>query len=881
MKATAKSNMPRNFSFAEAEPRLYDWWLENGWFKPETAPEDAEPFVISMPPPNVTGSLHIGHALFTALEDLMIRYERMRGKAALWLPGTDHAGIATQLQVEKMLRDEGSSREEVGYEEFLHRTWQWKEEQGGAIIRQLRRLGASCDWDRERFTLDDGLSAAVMQAFVTLWEQGLIYRGPRLVNWSPGLQTAVSDLEVESNEEEVTLYYFKYPVEGGQYLPVATTRPETILGDTAVAVHPDDERYRHLIGKRAYVPILEREIPVIGDDYVDMDFGAGALKVTPGHDFNDYELAQTHGLVLLNILNKDASMNAEAGKYAGMDRYECRERLWSDMAALGLVIKTEPYVTRIPRSQRGGEVVEPMMSTQWYVRIQPLADKAIAAVRDGRIRIVPERFEKVYFHWLENIQDWCISRQLWWGHRIPAWYREKDGDPQGEIYVGREAPRGDGWTMEQDVLDTWFSSGLWPFSTLGWPKETLDMERFYPTQVMETGHDILFFWVARMIMMGLWFTDEAPFHTVYLHGLVRAEGGKKFSKTLGNAIDPLTVIDELGADPLRFTLITSGTPGNDCHLDETRLDHSFRFINKIWQMTSFINMNLDGELELGLPPTEAMDLASRWILSRLQRLIANVQYLFDIYQYGEAGNQILAFMWDELAPFYLEISKHALYQGSANEKETTQRVLIHVQDCCLRLLHPFMPFITEEAWRYLPHEGDALIVADWPKADDQLIDADIETRMRSFLDVVREIRNTRGEYQVDPGRRIGAMAHANPATASLAENAHILLRLCNVEALELIPPEQDAPPNAASIVVGDMSLYLPLEGMLDLEAECQRLANEEAKLQQQLKRTESMLGNQKFVERAQPAVVQRERDRLADLEAALAQIRERTARLCE
>ena len=610
MKATAENNMPRNFEFAQVEARVYDWWQENGWFKPECAADDAEPYVISMPPPNVTGSLHIGHALFTALEDLMIRYERMRGKAALWLPGTDHAGIATQLQVEKMLRDEGTSLEEVGYEEFLHRTWRWKEEQGGTIIRQLRRLGASCDWDRERFTLDDGLSSAVIQAFITLWEQGLIYRGPRLVNWSPGLQTAVSDLEVESSEEEVALYYFRYPVEGGEYLPVATTRPETILGDTAVAVHPDDDRYRHLIGKRAYVPILEREITIIGEAYVDMEFGTGALKVTPGHDFSDYELAQKHDLQLLNILNKNASMNANAGKYAGLDRYACREQLWRDMDEAGLTIKIEPYVTRIPRSQRGGEVVEPMMSTQWYVRIQPLADKAIAAVRDGRIKIVPERFEKVYFHWLENIQDWCISRQLWWGHRIPAWYREKDGDPEGEIYVGRETPKGVGWVMEQDVLDTWFSSGLWPFSTLGWPQETADMSRYYPTQMMETGHDILFFWVARMIMMGLWFTDTPPFHTVYLHGLVRAEGGVKFSKTLGNAIDPLTVVDKLGADPLRFTLITSGTPGNDCHLDETRLDHSFRFINKIWQMTSFINMNIDGELELGLPQTEVRDLPS-------------------------------------------------------------------------------------------------------------------------------------------------------------------------------------------------------------------------------------------------------------------------------
>ncbi len=879
MKAAAEKNMPRNFDFAQVEPRVYDWWQENGWFKPESADADAEPYVISMPPPNVTGSLHIGHALFTALEDLMIRYERMRGKAALWLPGTDHAGIATQLQVEKMLRDEGTSREEVGYEEFLHRTWAWKEEQGGTIIRQLRRLGASCDWDRERFTLDDGLSSAVIQAFITLWEQGLIYRGPRLVNWSPGLQTAVSDLEVESSEEEVTLYYFRYPVEGGDHLPVATTRPETILGDTAVAVHPDDERYRHLIGKRACVPTLEREIPIIGDEYVDMEFGAGALKVTPGHDFSDYELARKHNLQLLNILNKDASMNANAGKYAGLDRYACREQLWRDMDEAGLTIKTEPYVTRIPRSQRGGEVVEPMMSTQWYVRIQPLADKAIAAVRAGRVKIVPERFEKVYFHWLENIEDWCISRQLWWGHRIPAWYREKDGEPEGEIYVGRDAPAGDGWVMEQDVLDTWFSSGLWPFSTLGWPQETADMSRYYPTQMMETGHDILFFWVARMIMMGLWFTDTPPFHTVYLHGLVRAEGGAKFSKTLGNAIDPLTVVDELGADPLRFTLITSGTPGNDCHLDETRLDHSFRFINKIWQMTSFINMNIDGELELGLPPTDELDLPSRWILSRLNRLIANVQYLFDIYQYGEAGNQILAFMWDEFAPFYLEISKQALYQRSAVRKAATRRVLVHLQDCCLRLLHPFMPFATEEAWRYLPHEGEALIIADWPQANSELINDEIEARMQLCLDIVREIRNTRGDFKVDPGKRISAIARESAVANDLARHDYILGRLCNVDTLTLIPADAPEPANSANIVVGELSLFLPLEGMINIAAERQRLAAEKAKIQEQLARTEKMLANKNFVEKAHPDVVQRERNRLDDLTSAQAQIDKRIASL--
>ena len=880
MKASAETNMPRNFDFAEAEARLYALWEERGYFQPEAAAADAEPFVISMPPPNVTGSLHIGHALVTALEDLMIRYERMRGKAALWLPGTDHAGIATQLQVEKLLRDEATSREEVGYEEFLARTWQFKEEQGGTITRQLRRLGASCDWSRERFTLDDGLSTAVREAFITLWEQGLIYRGPRLVNWSPGLQTAVSDLEVEMSDEEVTLYTFRYPLDNGEYLPVATTRPETILGDTAVAVHPDDPRYQHLIGRQAIVPILGRRIPVIADDYVDREFGGGALKVTPAHDFSDYELAQKHKLSQINVLNKDASMNSQAGPYAGMDRFECREQLWRDMQAAGLTIKSEPYTTRIPRSQRGGEIVEPMLSTQWYVRIQPLAEKAIAAVHDGRVKIVPERFEKVYFHWLENIQDWCISRQLWWGHRIPAWYREKDGDPYGEIYVGREAPRRPGWTMERDVLDTWFSSGLWPFSTLGWPTESADLDRFYPTQVMETGHDILFFWVARMIMMGLWFTDTAPFHTVYLHGLVRAEGGKKFSKTLGNAIDPLTVVDELGADPLRFTLITSGTPGNDCHMDPQRLDHSFRFVNKVWQMTSFINMNLDGALELGLPPRQQLDLPARWIVSRLQRLIANVQYLFDIYQYGEAGNQILAFMWDELAPVYLEVSKQALYHGTDAQKDAARRVLVAVQDTCLRLLHPFMPFMTEEAWRYIPHEGEALIMAPWQRADDSLIDADAEAQMGAILDLVREIRNTRGEYKVDPSRRIQALAKRDAASEALADNAHILARLCNVDTLTLLPANADDPPNCAGIVAGELSIFLPLQGMLDIAAECQRLQDESAKVAAQLARTQKMLANDNFVARARADVVQRERDRLRDLQAASAQIAERIASLC-
>ncbi len=875
-----RREMPANFDFAEAESRLYDWWEKRGFFKPEARPADAEPFVISMPPPNVTGALHIGHALFTSLEDLMTRYERMRGKAALWVPGTDHAGIATQLQVEKELHKEGKTRFDIGREEFLARTWKWKEEKGGTIISQLRRMGASCDWDRLRFTLDDGLSEAVVEVFVSLWEQGLIYRGTRLVNWSPGLQTAVSDLEVERNEEEGRLYYFKYPIEGGDFIPVATTRPETILGDTAVAVHPQDERYAHLIGKKAFVPILQREIPVIGDEYVDREFGTGALKVTPAHDFNDYELGKKHQLPMISIMNKDATLNHEAGPYAGMDRYAAREALWRDMEAQGLTLRVETRTMVVPRSQRGGEVIEPLLSHQWFLKMEKIAEKALKAVRDGQIRIVPERFEKVYFHWLENIQDWCVSRQLWWGHRIPAWYREKDGDPHGEIYVGRTPPVGDGWVPEEDVLDTWFSSGLWPFSTLGWPHQTPDMERYYPTSVMETGHDILFFWVARMIMLGLWFTDRPPFHTVYLHGLIRDKLGRKISKTLGNTIDPIDLIDQYGADPLRFTLITSGTPGNDVNLDTARVEYNFKFINKIWNITKLVSMNLEGDLLAGLPPRDALDLPSRWILSRMNRLVQSVQYLFDIYQYGEAGNQILSFMWDEFAPWYLEAAKHPLYNGTDDEKMNTRRVMVHVLDTCLRLLHPFMPFMTEEAWSYIPHEGEALILAAWPTADATFIDDQAENDMQLLMDLVRDVRNIRKDYNVDPARRISAQISATTHQAMVARYSYIFGRLCNVPEVTLRSADSPALPNSATAVAADITLYLPLEGMIDIQAECQRLGKERDQLAEQIARISEKLGNEAFTGKAPAQVVQRERDRLAEYQAALAQITERMNGLC-
>lgn len=870
-------NMPKNFNFTEAEPRLYEWWERNGWFKPEVAEPDAEPFVVSMPPPNITGALHIGHALFSSIEDLMIRYERMRGKAALWVPGTDHAGIATQLQVEKMLREEGTSREAIGREAFLARTWQWKKEKGGTIIRQLRRLGASCDWDRERFTLDEGLSNAVTEVFIRLYEEGLIYRGPRLVNWSPGLQTAVSDLEVERAEEAGKLYFFRYPVEGGDFIPVATTRPETILGDTALCVHPSDDRYQHFIGRKAFVPILNRAIPIIADEYVEMSFGTGALKITPGHDFNDYQIGIKHQLEMISVMDKQARMNENAGPYVGLDRFECREKLWADMTEAGLTIEVRDHILSVPRSQRGGEIIEPMLSIQWFVRIQPLAQKALEAVRNGDIKIVPERYERVYYNWLENIEDWCISRQLWWGHRIPAWY-----GPNGEIYVGRNAPAEEGWKPEEDVLDTWFSSGLWPFSTLGWPEETADLKRYYPTSVMETGHDILFFWVARMIMLGLWFTGKAPFHTVYLHGLIRDKLGRKISKTLGNVIDPLDLIEQFGADPLRFTLVTSGTPGNDVNLDPAKVEHTFRFVNKIWQMTNFVHSNLtDDPILLGLPAKSELDLPSRWILSRLNHLIDTVQHLFDIYQYGEAGNQIEVFLWDEFAPWYIEISKHPLYQGTKEAKMQAQQVLVHVMDTCLRLLHPYMPFMTEEAWKYIPHEGPALIIAQWPQANHDLIDEQAEQQMTTLMDLVRGIRNARLEYNVDPSKRIRALATAGTYRDILEQYGYIFARLCNIPELTILEEGAPPPENAVAVVVADISVYLPLEGLLDIKTECERLSNELNKVQEQIRKSETMLSNSGFTSKARPDIVQRERDKLADLQASEAQIKERIQRLCQ
>ncbi len=886
------TTMPKAYDFRATEQRLYEFWEQSGWFKPEAAKNpNAEPFVIAIPPPNVTGELHLGHAMFVSIEDLLIRYQRMKGRRALWIPGTDHAGIATQLQIEKMLRDEGTSREALGREEFLRRAWQWKDKYGGIITQQLRRLGASCDWERERFTLDDGLSRAVREAFVRLYEKGMIYRGTYLINWSPGLKTAVSDLEVEYNEEEVTLYFFKYPLkDSDEFIPVATVRPETILADTAVAVHPDDERYAKFIGRTALVPMLKREIPVIADEAVSREFGTGALKVTPGHDANDYEIGQRHKLPVISIMKPDATLTDEAGPYAGMDRFAAREQLWHDMQQARLTIKTQPYTTNVPRTQRGGEIVEPLISTQWFVRIKPLADQATQIVRDGQIRIIPERFEKVYFNWLDNIKDWCISRQLWWGHRIPVWYCEN-----GHQFTGREdptqCPECGSTQIEQDpdVLDTWFSSGLWPFSTLGWPDETDDFKTYYPTDVMETGYDILFFWVARMIMLGLDFTEEPPFHTIYLHGLVRDEHGRKMSKTLGNVTDPLTVMDEFGTDALRFTLLTGGTPGNDLNLAISRVASNRNFANKLWNAARFVignlNVTADGgrrtvddeartttdERPITDEYVERYDLPSRWIRSRLNRTIHDVTGLLDDYQFGQAGTLAYEFVWGEYCDWYVEMSKLTLNGDDAAAKHNTLATLVHVLDQSLRLLHPFVPFVTEEVWQHLKRAGgeftedwdDALMISDWPKGGG--FDDDAEQRINMLIEIVRAIRNARVEKKVEPSKKIAATIVVGDLQEEFAPLAEMIARLANVdeEQLYIETSITDKPKDSLALVVPGAEIYLSLAGMVDVGKERDRLEKELQQAEGDIIRLEKLLSGS-FAERAPANVVEKERARLAD-----------------
>jgi valyl-tRNA synthetase len=908
--------LPKAYDFKSTEPRIYEMWEKGGYFRPSNDPNQPgfdpakKPFVISIPPPNVTGELHIGHVMFVAMEDLMIRYHRMKGIPSLWVPGTDHAGIATQLQVEKdLLRTEEVTREELGREKFLERAWAWKVKYHSIITRQIRRLGASCDWSRERFTLDEGLSKAVREAFVRLYEKGLIYRGPRLINWSPGLKTAVSDLEVEYVEEPGKLYYFKYMLAGadGEFIPVATTRPETILGDTAVAVHPDDNRYKKFIGRKVIVPMLGREIPVIADEYVTREFGTGALKITPGHDPNDYEIGQRHGLPVLSMLDRQAKVTEIGGPYAGLDRFACREKLWADMQAAGLVIKEEPYTLNVPHSQRGGEIVEPMISTQWFVKIEPLAKAALEAVRDGRITIIPERFEKVYYNWLENIKDWCISRQLWWGHRIPVWYCDDCGkqtctraDPTQCSHCGSQNIR-----QDPDVLDTWFSSGLWPFSTLGWPEETPDYKYFYPTTMMETAYDILFFWVARMIMDGLEFTGQVPFETVYLHGLVRNEEGQKMSKSKGTGIDPLPVMEEFGTDALRFTLLVGSTPGNDSNISLKKVEGNRNFANKIWNAGRFVISAINGlaadrgpqttdhSIPFGDRPSSIVDgqsewtLPDSWIWARLQSLVREVERLFQAYQYGEAGREIYEFFWNDFADWYVEAAKRQMVLGGERAFHTAQ-TLARILDISLRLLHPIIPFVTEELWGALRGAllasslaelakdwPEALIIASWPEPRPE---EDWEAKKVAEFTLIQNIhigiRNLRTEKKINPRERPSA-------TFGPSENIErVQQQVAGTAYFSGLDPERVVVNNAIEynpevhypLVVDKVEIYFSASEWGISPKERVRIQKEISESQVQIDRLEKLLGSD-FANKAPAAVVQKERERLAAFQEMAAKLK--------
>lgn len=881
------NEMPKAYDPRETEQRLYDWWESKGYFTPTLDP-NKKPFTIVIPPPNVTGELHHGHAMFVAFEDLLIRWHRMKGEAALWLPGTDHAGIATQNVVEKALLKQGVSRKEIGREEFVERVWEWKAEYGGIITRQIRRLGASVDWTRERFTMDEQLSRAVREAFVRMYEKGLIYRGPRLVNWCPKDESAISDLEVDHDDVQGKLYHVKYPIEGepGVFVTVATTRPETMLGDTAVVVHPEDGRYTDLVGKFAILPPLGRRLPIIADESVDRTFGTGAVKVTPAHDPTDYELGMKHNLPFINIMNLDATINENGGKYAGMDRYAARKQLVEDLERDGYIQKIEDYTISIGTCQRCHTVIEPLISTQWFVKTKPLAEPSIEAVRTGKIKIVPQRFEKIYYQWMENIRDWCISRQLWWGHRIPVWYAP-DGSMfcarnEADAYMQARAKFGDEVTLEQDpdVLDTWFSSGLWPFSTLGWPDDTEDLRYFYPTSVLETGYDILFFWVARMIMLGIELMGEIPFDTVYLHGIMRHTDGTKMSKSDFRPGDnPLDVIADYSADAFRFFILTSSSPGNDVRINTDKIADARNFANKIWNAARFVISNLGENPEQYAtwhkPDASGLALADRWILSREHGLLNRVNELFQEYRFNDAAQDIYHFLWDEYCDWYIEASKVTLNGNDEMAKRNTRAVLVHVLEHALRLLHPMMPFVTEEIWQHLPHHGEALIVAKWPEGG-KSTDPEAEAAFERVMNTVRAIRNARSEFGVEPGKRIAAIIAGRTHAASLKAQEKVLSALARLDPAELKIAErmETKPENAYSVILQEgIELHLPLAGMIDVAKERKRVSAELEKARADALRTETKL-NSDFSQKAPEAVVMKERERLNATRERIEKLRE-------
>ncbi|MBB5212060.1 valine--tRNA ligase [Microbulbifer hydrolyticus] len=911
--------MDKTYQPNAIEQQWYKTWEENGYFKP-SGDTTADPYCIMIPPPNVTGSLHMGHGFQESIMDALIRYHRMKGDNTLWQVGTDHAGIATQMVVERLLAAEGKSRHELGRDKFIEKVWEWKEESGGNITRQLRRLGASPDWSRERFTMDDGFYKAVQEVFIRLYEDDLIYRGKRLVNWDPKLHTAISDLEVLNEEEQGHLWHFRYPLsDGSGHLVVATTRPETMLGDTAVAVHPEDERYKHLIGKTIKLPLTDREIPIIADDYVDLEFGTGCVKITPAHDFNDYEMGQRHNLEMINILDQDANLNDNVPeKYRGMERFAARQQIVDDLDAIGCLEKIEPHTLKVPRGDRSGVVIEPWLTDQWYVKTQPLAEEAIKVVEDGRVEFVPKNYENMYFSWMRDIQDWCISRQLWWGHRIPAWY-----DNDGKVYVGRSEEEvrkkhnlGDiELRQDDDVLDTWFSSGLWTFGTLGWPEETPELAAFHPTSVLVTGFDIIFFWVARMMMLTLYFKKEVPFHTVYVHGLVRDSHGQKMSKSKGNVLDPIDLIDGIdleslvakrttgmmqphlrdkiekqtrkefpeglapyGTDALRYTYYSLASTGRDIKFDVGRIEGFRNFCNKIWNASRYVLQNCDGQ-DCGQDGSDNFELtiADRWIISLLQRTEITVKEAISNYRFDLASQALYDFTWGEYCSWYLELSKPVLWDDNASDavKKGTRRTLIRVLETILRLLHPLMPYITEEIWQRVSalagKTGDTIMLQPYPEANEHRIDENAEAAIAWLKDVIEGVRNIRGEMNISPAKKIplilrGGSKHDEDL---LRQTRGLLTKLASLDSIDWLGQGVEAPASSTAFV-GDLELLVPMAGLIDVEAESARVQKELDKLDKDLKQVAGKLQNPNFVDKAPEAVVNKEKQRLADLESTRA-----------
>lgn len=859
--------MQSKYNPKEFEDRIYEKWLSEKRFSAHVNP-NKKPYTIVLPPPNITGQLHMGHALDQTLQDVLIRWKRMQGFEALWLPGTDHASIATEVRVLKTIEEaEGITKDQLGRDEFLKRAWAWRDEYGRIIVNQMQKLGSSCDWDKERFTMDEGCNHAVTEVFVRLYEKGLIYRGNRLINWCPDCKTTLSDAEVEHEEKPGAFWHVKYPIVDGEgYLEIATTRPETMVADTAVAVNPNDERYKHLIGRFCKLPLFNRELPIIGDDYVEMDFGTGALKVTPAHDPNDFEIGLRHNLEQINGMNDDATMNEVAGKYEGMDRFACRKAIVKDLEAEGYLVMTKEHPHNVGTCYRCSTVIEPRVSDQWFVKMAPLAGPAIDVVNNGEMRIIPDRFTKVYMNWLENIRDWCISRQLWWGHRIPAYYCQTCP----EIVVAKEMPDvcpscgSSHFKQDDDVLDTWFSSALWPFSTLGWPEKTPELDYFYPTNVLVTGYDIIFFWVIRMVFSGLDAMGEKPFDDVFIHGLVRDAHGKKMSKSLGNGVDPLDIIDQYGADALRFMLATGNSPGNDLKFQIERVESSRNFANKLWNASRFVIMGLE-EGQYELDGSERLTLADEWILSRLDTMITEITQALDKYELGIAANKIYEFTWNEYCDWYIELAKKRLYGEDAVAKQTVQKVLVKVLRDILKLLHPFMPFITEEIWGFIPHAEDALVTSKWPEADEKYQNPTAERQMNSIMEAIRNLRNVRAEMDVVPSRKAKCMILASDVSVGelLINQGEYLMTLASCSEVVLVTNNKEVPEDAVSAVIQGAELYLPLDDLIDFEKEMDRLQKEKAKLEKEVERVVSKLNNQGFVAKAPAHLLDEEREKEA------------------